>query len=65
MSLTLVRILKRVKVQSPRFDIEKPDKVFLPEGEYKVVRDFDRDRYLILVDNKYTLIKKSLTQDLA
>lgn len=65
MSLTLVRILKRVEVTEPRFYREEQDRVFLPTGEYSVVRDFDEDRYLILIDNKYTLVKKSLTRDIA
>lgn len=65
MSLTLVRILKRVEVTEPRYYVEEPDREFLPRGIYPVVRNFDEDRYLIMVENKYTLVKKSLTRDIA
>jgi len=53
-----LQFIKRVKVLHPIYRNHEP---WIDQGEYKVIREFDRRRYLIETSEGLTLVEKILT----
>jgi hypothetical protein len=57
--MKVLSIVKNIKILH---DIYRNNSLWLEPGDYKVLRDFDKNRYLIQTSDGITLISKSLTQ---